>query len=223
MVWIPRPESPRLAPEAFPVSLLAKGLIAVFAAEALAPLLLAPLPISPMAALGALRCIQTGLLLGLVHSAGAGWGVVGLGRATVSTGLRWGLTGAALFALTALGGGLALHLLGLNPLTLIRTPLPAAAGQRALFFIVGGLVAPVAEEVLFRGFLYTYCRRWGVLTALAVSTAVFVAMHLPRGLPVTQLVGGVVFALAYEYSGSLLAAILIHGLGNLAIFSLSLL
>ena len=51
----------------------------------------------------------------------------------------------------------------------------------------------------------------------------FVAMHLPAGLPVTQVVGGLVFALAYEYSGSLLAPILIHALGNLAIFSLALL
>jgi membrane protease YdiL (CAAX protease family) len=130
--------------------------------------------------------------------------------------------GAALFALAALGGGTALYLLGTNPLTLIHTPLPVPPVQKALFFIVGGCIAPIAEEVLFRGYLYTYCRRWGILAALALSTAVFVALHLPSGLPVTQLVGGMVFALAYEYSGSLIAPILIHSLGNLAIFSLSL-
>jgi membrane protease YdiL (CAAX protease family) len=185
-------------------------------------LLLARLPLSPIMALGVLRCVQTGLLLGLLPISGAGWHVVGLGRSRWAAGWRWGLAGAALFALAALGGGVLLELMGFDPLALIHTPLPAAPAERLLFFIVGGGIAPIAEEVLFRGFLYTYCRRWGVLSALTLSTAVFVAMHLPSGLPVTQTVGGIVFALAYEVSGSLLAAILIHSLGNLAIFSLSL-
>ena len=46
--------------------------------------------------------------------------------------------------------------------------------------------------------------------------------HLP-GLPVTQAIGAVVFALAYERAGSLAAPIAIHVLGNCAIFALSLL
>jgi hypothetical protein len=49
------------------------------------------------------------------------------------------------------------------------------------------------------------------------------AMHPPRGLPVAQLVCGVDVVLTYEYSGRFIAAIFIHGIGNLAIFSLSLL
>ena len=59
-----------------------------------------------------------------------------------------------------------------------------------------------------------------VLAALFLSTALFAALHLP-GLPLTQIIGGIAFALAYEVSGSLIAAILIHSLGNLAIFALS--
>jgi membrane protease YdiL (CAAX protease family) len=175
-----------------------------------------------MLALGAIRTLEAGILLWLPRTSRVNWDVIGLGRGELPTGLRWGLLGAALFALAALGGGLVLHLLGFQPLALIRTPLPAATSERLLFFLVGGGIAPIAEEVLFRGYLYTYCRRWGVLTALTLSTAVFVALHLPSGLPLTQILGGIVFALAYEGSGSLLAAILIHGLGNLAIFSLSL-
>jgi uncharacterized protein len=224
MVWLPRPKDPRLASDAFPLSLLIKGLLAIVATEALVPLLLVRLPISGMVALGILRLIQSIVLLALVHlsDGDVDWHVIGLGRGTRARGWRWGLMGAALFALAALGGGTALYLLGMNPLRLIHTPLPAATGQKALFFIVGGCIAPITEEVFFRGYLYTYCRRWGVLAALALSTAVFVALHLPTGLPITQLVGGVVFALAYEYSESLIAAFLIHSLGNLAIFCLSL-
>jgi membrane protease YdiL (CAAX protease family) len=53
------------------------------------------------------------------------------------------------------------------------------------------------------------------------STAVFAAFHLP-GIPVTQIVGGIVFAVAYHTGKSLMVPIVIHVLGNLAIFSLSL-
>jgi membrane protease YdiL (CAAX protease family) len=175
-----------------------------------------------MLALGSLRVLQAGVLLWLPRTSGVGRDAIGLGPDTLPAGWRWGLVGSALFALMALGGGVALHLAGFNPLALIRTPLPPATGERILFFLVGGAIAPIAEEVLFRGYLYTYCRRWGIPAALALSTAVFVILHLPRGLPLTQVVGGIAFALVYEGSGSLLAAILIHSLGNLAIFSLSL-
>jgi membrane protease YdiL (CAAX protease family) len=222
MVWLSLPESPRLAPEAFPLALLLKGLAAVFALETLASFVLIHLPLSHMTALGALRCLQTGLLLALLHHAHTGWHIVGLGRRTWAIGWRWGLVGAALFAVLASGGGLVLHLLGFNPLSMIRMPLPAAATERTLFFIVGGAIAPIAEEVLFRGFIYTYCRRWGILSALILSTVVFAALHLPSGLPLIQIVGGIAFALTYEASGSLIAPILIHSLGNLAIFTLSL-
>jgi membrane protease YdiL (CAAX protease family) len=222
MVWIPKPENAWLAPDALPVALLLKGLLAVILLEALVPPLMAHWPFSKLMALGALRTLETGVLLWLPSISGVGWGAIGLGRGRLTAGSRWGLMGAALFALAALGGGIALHLLGIDPLALIRAPLPSGTGERILFFLVGGAIAPIAEEVLFRGYLYTYCRRWGIFAALILSTAVFVALHLPRGLPLTQIVGGIIFALAYEGSGSLVAAILIHSLGNLAIFSLSL-
>jgi uncharacterized protein len=221
MVWLPRPENPRLAPEAFPLTLLVKGLAAVLVLEALAPVVLGRLALSPMVALGGLRCLQIGLLLVLLHRSGAGWRVVGLDRDRWTIGWRWGLSGAALFAALAFGGGIVLVLLGIDPLRPIHTPLPAATLERCLYFLVGGGIAPIAEELLFRGFIYTYCRRWGIFAALAFSTTIFAALHLP-GLPLTQIVGGVVFALVYEASGSLVAPVLIHGLGNLAIFTLSL-
>jgi hypothetical protein len=38
----------------------------------------------------------------------------------------------------------------------------------------------------------------------------------------TQIVGGVLFAIAYEIEGNLMTPITIHSLGNLAIFTISL-
>jgi hypothetical protein len=93
-----------------------------------------------------------------------------------------------------------------------------------LFFLTGVLVSPAAEEIFFRGILYGYFRRWGAAPALALSTLAFVAAHFPgRGIPLTQAVGGLVFAVSYEKEKNLLVPFIVHSLGNLAIFSLSLL
>jgi len=42
------------------------------------------------------------------------------------------------------------------------------------------------------------------------------------GIPLPQVVVGIVFAVAYEIEGSLMVPITIHVLGNLAIFTLSM-
>jgi hypothetical protein len=155
-----------------------------------------------------------------IHQTG-GLGVLGLEAATLQSGLKTGLIWSAGFAAAAALLFAALYLTGQHPLALIRTPLPTQTSQRVLFFIVGGVVAPVAEEIVFRGVIFSYLRRWGLPTAVLVSTALFAGLHLPA-VPVTQVVGGMVFAIAYHVSGSLMTPILIHSLGNLAIFGLSL-
>jgi membrane protease YdiL (CAAX protease family) len=75
----------------------------------------------------------------------------------------------------------------------------------------------------FRGMLYGFLRRWGVVVAIVVSTGVFVLAHpISQGFPLPQVAGGIVFALAYELEGSLMTPIVIHVLGNFAIFTLSM-
>jgi len=80
---------------------------------------------------------------------------------------------------------------------------------------------PVAEEIFFRGILYGFFRRWGAVAAVVLSTVIFVLAHpIFPGIPLPQVVGGVVFAVAYEVEGSLMVPITIHALGNMAIFLL---
>ena len=116
-----------------------------------------------------------------------------------------------------------LFVVGINGLTLIQAHLPKKPSEIILFFVIGGMVGPVAEEIFFRGMLYGFFRRWGVVVALVLSTLIFVLAHpVFPGIPVTQVVGGIVFAVAYEVEGSLMAPITIHALGNMGIFTLSL-
>jgi len=90
-----------------------------------------------------------------------------------------------------------------------------------LFYITLGVLAPICEEALFRGFLYTYMRRfWGVLPAALVSAALFSLAHLDPGgfLPLFCL--GSIFAIALEKTKSVIPAMIAHGLWNSCTFTL---
>ena len=78
------------------------------------------------------------------------------------------------------------------------------------------------NQIFFRGIIYGFFRHWGVMIAVLSSTVIFVLTHPVGGnLPLTQLVGGIIFALAYEKEQSLMVPITIHSLGNFALFSLA--
>jgi len=77
------------------------------------------------------------------------------------------------------------------------------------------VVVPIGEEVFFRGFIFGGLRaRWGVPVAAAASAVFFAAVHLQlvHGLPIFFL--GVLLALAYQRTGSLVPAIVAHSLNN---------
>lgn len=90
---------------------------------------------------------------------------------------------------------------------------------RILIVVVAVLVAPVLEEMLFRGLLQTAIRSFfeikhGVWFAIAISSGLFAAMHAnPGHWPALFVLGGCM-GYAYEKSGSLLQPIFIHSLFN---------
>lgn len=178
---------------------------------------------SAMFVLGAARVVQVLIFLGIVSTWGRGMSSIGLARGQILTGMRRGLIWSGVFGICACLGFAVLYATDVNPLKLIKTPLPPSTQGIILFLAVGGLVAPIAEEVFFRGIVYGFLRQWGVLLALVGTTVIFVLAHaITSRIPVTQMVGGIVFAVAYEVEGSLMVPITIHVLGNMAIFALSL-
>ena len=179
-------------------------------------------PVQPLAAMGIFRLVQIFAIAGAVIYFEKGLASVGWSPSTWARGLRTGAIWSMAFGLAAAAAMLVVYWFGRNPFQMIQAPLPAAPAALGLLFIVGGLIAPVAEELCFRGIIYSFFRRWGISVALVASTTVFVLLHSFNGIPVTQVVGGVVFALAYETSHNLMVPITIHITGNLAIFCLSL-
>jgi membrane protease YdiL (CAAX protease family) len=94
----------------------------------------------------------------------------------------------------------------------------------ALMAVAAVLVAPVAEEVVFRGYLYPAAKRFcGPAGAIAFSSLVFAAAHgnVVALLPLFAL--AVVLCLLYEFTGSIWACISVHFLFNAATVTLQLL
>jgi membrane protease YdiL (CAAX protease family) len=91
-----------------------------------------------------------------------------------------------------------------------------------LFIVFATIVAPIAEELLFRATLFRYLRtrvpRW---VALLVPGTIFAALHvnwitydgLPSFAPLVAL--AVIFSLAYERTGQIATAMVAHSLFNM--------
>jgi membrane protease YdiL (CAAX protease family) len=83
------------------------------------------------------------------------------------------------------------------------------------------VVAPVAEELFFRGFLFGGLRRHGLVVAALVSGTAFGLAHVassPIGFIVPLAALGVILALLYERTGSLYPSMGLHALNNSVAF-----
>lgn len=173
--------------------------------------------------LGAARLLEAALIVLIVSTRERGLSSIGLTPSGMFSGLKRGLVWSAGFGTIVLLVSAAVFAAGINPITLIHTRLPAGRNEIALFFLIEGMISPVAEEIFFRGIIYGFLRRWGMFTAVVLSTLLFVLAHIAgSGFPLPQITGGILFAVAYEKEGNLTVPITIHILGNMAIFSLSL-
>lgn len=77
------------------------------------------------------------------------------------------------------------------------------------------IVAPVFEEMLFRGIVFpVMTRHFGLWPALLLSSLAFgsIHFHLPSLIPLAAIAGG--FALAYLLTESLMVAIVMHSVFN---------
>ncbi|MBW2264899.1 MAG: CPBP family intramembrane metalloprotease [Deltaproteobacteria bacterium] len=199
------------------------SLVAVLVVEVSVGVILGKSALPPMLILGTTRLVEIVALFLILSIWGNGISCIGLAQGQIFSGLKKGFIWSAAFGLCTVVGFAAIYMAQLNPLLLVKTNLPQETTALVLFFITGGLIAPVAEEVFFRGVVYGFLRQWGILAAIAGTTVIFVAVHLVgSGLPITQIVGGVIFCIAYEVEGKLMTPITIHVLGNTAIFTLSL-
>jgi len=223
MVWLQGLAGPGMEAKKIQLKTLFLCFAAVLAVELGTRVVISRSIYQPMLILGGARLLEICLIILIVWTWGKGLSSIGLTRSEMVSGLKKGLIWSAAFGAIISLACIALFAASINPLTFIRARLPTQTSDLIHFFIVGGLLGPVAEEVFFRGILYGFFRRWGVIVAVILSTLIFVVSHpINHGIPLTRLLGGILFAVAYETTGSLIVPITIHALGNLAIFTISL-
>jgi membrane protease YdiL (CAAX protease family) len=199
----------------------AASIASIFLVEALFRLIPCESILKPLATLGVVRCLEAFLLVSISVFFEKDPGAIGLRPAHMAQGFMRGLIWSAGFGTIVGIVYLVLLAAGINALHFFGNPYHASRQQFFIFFLVGGLIGPIAEEIFFRGIIYGFFRQWGAAVAVISSTLLFVFLH-PYGanLPVTQTVGGLIFAVSYEIEKSLLVPITIHCLGNLAIFNI---
>ena len=87
--------------------------------------------------------------------------------------------------------------------------------ERILIIVFAVAIAPLVEEFIFRFFIYGVLKRYvGCFLGVILSSLLFAAAHahFPSFVPLFVL--GSCFAIAYEWSGSILVSMTMHSLFN---------
>jgi len=92
--------------------------------------------------------------------------------------------------------------------------------QRVATFGLIVVVAPVAEEAFFRGFLLpVFAQRWGFWVGASFVSLLFGTAHLAPGLMIPAFVSGMLLAWLYRRTGSLWNCFLAHSAQNALAFA----
>jgi membrane protease YdiL (CAAX protease family) len=171
------------------------------------------------------------LLVWLHHFRNAGPGDLGLHTSGLLSSVPWGAyLYVSAFPLYYAAGmySLAAHLAAKaipegHPVDSLLLGDEATPGTRLAIAVVAVAMAPLFEEILFRGFLYTTLRKYlGPALAMLGSAAIFAALHPLFGF-YQILVLGLVFAYVYERTGNLFVPMVLHMIHNGLVIGLLLL
>jgi uncharacterized protein len=83
------------------------------------------------------------------------------------------------------------------------------------FFFVGAILAPLVEEIFFRGFLFQGFRaKYGWLSAMLLSSGIFAVAHLDPVSLIPTFILGNLLAYLYHRSNSIWPGVILHTLVN---------
>lgn len=168
-----------------------------------------------------LRVLEIAAILGLARFFPPGLSALGIRRGLfwrgVWRGILWGL---CFLGFVVVVGAALIYIAKIPVMKMLSGGLPRSHDKFFVFsyLFAGTVVAGISEEILFRGLLFGFLRRWGFPLALIASTALFAFSH--GAAPYTQVVGGLLFASAYEKEKNLLTPMTLHAGGNFLLYAL---
>ncbi len=140
--------------------------------------------------------------------------------------LRWVLLAIVLYLATLPLAGMASwlvrtlfpHWTDMSPQPVLEILLETQSGPGRFYLLFLAIVlAPLSEEILFRGILLPVAtRRFGVATGLIMTSAVFAIIHAHAASAPVLFVLGISFGLAYLYTNTLWVPVLMHSVFNSA-------
>ncbi len=98
-------------------------------------------------------------------------------------------------------------------------------GEQISFFIsflVVVVLAPISEEILFRGLLYPKLKeKFHIVIAIILSASIFALIHGSISASIATFILSLIFIFLYEKTNSIIPCIIFHACHNLFIFFLS--
>jgi len=173
-----------------------------------------------------LRFADFGLILFFVIVSGQGMSAIGLApgewRKGIFKGLLWSF-GFGLIVFAIWGISLLFHV------NLFQYLVSSPTAHFWWILLIGGIFAPIVEDSFFVGGLYNSLRSkfsiiWSVLGVSLFFALLHIRIVLMGAIPITQIIGGILFTLSFEYSDrngishNLLTPITIHILANCTLF-----
>ncbi|MGZ4936023.1 MAG: CPBP family intramembrane glutamic endopeptidase [Halobacteriota archaeon] len=145
---------------------------------------------------------------------------LGLTTKKVPRALLFGVAGFVVaFIAAAVVGYPVEQLFGVDPTQQALSQTATEPGLLPIVFVSGAIIAPIAEEIVFRGYLYKAFRdRFKPGYAILLSAALFSIIHLEWRAALSLFVIGIVLAYVYEKTGNLMAPITLHILNNAVAF-----
>lgn len=145
---------------------------------------------------------------------------LGLTTKKVPRALLFGVVGFVVaFIAAAVVGYPIEQLFGVDPTQQALSQTATEPGLLPIVFLSGAIIAPIAEEIVFRGYMYKAFRdRFKPGYAILLSAALFSIIHLEWRAALSLFVIGIVLAYVYEKTGNLMAPITLHILNNSVAF-----
>jgi membrane protease YdiL (CAAX protease family) len=162
-------------------------------------------------------CFVAAIMLVLIITR-SGLGKLGFKVQDLRRTLTWGVGGGMLLFILILGAGYIVQLLQpeLLPQPFEDVLRDATSYQELLMMLlVGSVLAPLVEEMYFRGMVYPVLRKYiGVTWAIVASGLFFGLLHWDLWRTIPLALGGMGLAYIYERSCTIYAPWLAHGIWN---------
>jgi membrane protease YdiL (CAAX protease family) len=87
--------------------------------------------------------------------------------------------------------------------------------DRILLTLLAAVIAPVTEELIFRGYLYQVAKRYmGFLASMILVSILFSLIHVSLAASVPLFLLAILLTLSYERTGSIMTPIIMHAIFN---------